>query len=105
MTEQEQADLSYNFSFQTGLKVEVELLFSDVVIIPELQAFDVLHLRAIEYWITNRFMEVNRNSHQLPKLCMIPQGQTRYAMGVRLSQTQAVKMLNKNKVAEIVGKF
>jgi len=103
MTEQEQQQLRSNFTFQTGLKASVELLYSDVVILPEQQAFDVLHLRTIEYWITDRFTEVNRGSHQLPKLQMIPQGQSRYEIGIRLSQTQAVKMLKQKKFVKVLG--
>ncbi len=95
MTELEQAYLKNDFSFQTGLSVRVELIYSDVVIFPALQSFNTNILEAIAYWIKDRFTEADKFSHVLPKLTMVPCGQTRYEMGVRLSQTQAVKMLNK----------
>jgi hypothetical protein len=56
---------------------------------------DVRTLKSITFWIEDRFTEEGKFSHTLPKLTMIPCGQTRYEMGVRLSQTQAVKMLKK----------
>lgn len=101
MTDQEQHDLKYDFSFQTGLKVTVELMYGDVVILPALQAFNAQTLKAITYWIEDRFQDENLFASNLPKVMMIPQGQTRYEMGVRLSQTQAVKMLKKRQQAHL----
>ena len=95
MTEQEQHNLLQDFIFQTGLKAEINLIYSDVAIIPELQKFNVLSLRAIEHWITDRFTEEGLYSHQLPTLSMIPIRQ-HHEMGIRLSQTQAVNAMKIN---------
>jgi hypothetical protein len=97
MNQKELDNLLRDFTYQTGLKADIDLLFTDVVITPILQKFNVLNLRAIEGWITDRFYIEGQYAERLPTLTMIPMGQSRYEMGIRLSQTQAVKMMNINR--------
>lgn len=95
MTPTELNNLLQDFTYQTGLKAEIDLCYSDVVILPIIQKFNVLNLRAIEGWISDRFTEEGTYAEQLPTLTMIPVMQ-HYEMGIRLSQTQAVKTMKIN---------
>ena len=98
MNEKEQHQLKTAFSYRTGMQCTIELIYSDVVIIPGLQALDLNCVKAIGYWIEDMFTVEGADTYEyiMPKLTLIPQGQTRYEMGVRVSQTLAVRMMKLN---------